>query len=136
MSEQRPGRTRVDGTPDTGTPRNPTPEQPDAGGEAGVTRERAAQARERAERTRAEAADATAAAEAAEAAAVAAEAAEAAGPADIPQGDPVADADLRAEEAGADEEFPLGRPGRPMNRRSPFRIGFAGALGAGFAYLL
>ena len=55
---------------------------------------------------------------------------------DLPQGDPVVDAEVRAEEAGVDEEYPLGRPGRPMNRRSPFRVGFAGALGVGFAYLL
>jgi predicted PurR-regulated permease PerM len=61
---------------------------------------------------------------------------EARGLADIPEGDPVVNADVRAEEAGVDDAFPLGRPGLPMNRRSPFRIGFAGALGAGFAYLL
>ena len=66
----------------------------------------------------------------------AADAADARGLADIPDGDPVVDAGVRAEEAGVDAAFPLGRPGRPMNRRSPFRIGFAGALGAGFAYLL
>ncbi len=180
MSEQRPGRTRVDGTPDPATPQRPTAEQsgpardepveprgqplaagdqttatPDqadpsgrgaevgrdaaAGGEPGVARERAAHAPERAERARAEAAEAAeaaAAAEAAEAAAVAAESAESARPAGIRPGDPVVDPALRAEEAGADEEFPLGRPGHPMSRRSPFRIGFAGALGAGFAYLL
>jgi predicted PurR-regulated permease PerM len=86
-------------------------------------REGAAAEREGAERAGAAAADA-------------ADAAEARGLADIPEGDPVVDADVRAEEAGVDDAFPLGRPGRPMNRRSPFRIGFAGALGAGFAYLL
>ena len=46
------------------------------------------------------------------------------------------DEDVRAEEAGVDEDNPLGRPGRPMNRRSPFRVGFAGTVGAGLAYLL
>jgi len=51
-------------------------------------------------------------------------------------GDPVLDADLRAEEAGVDDDYPLGRPGRPMSRRSPFRIGFSGAVGVGLAYLL
>ena len=51
-------------------------------------------------------------------------------------GDPVVDAGVRAEEAGVDDDNPLGRPGRPMNRLSPFRIGFAGAVGAGLAYLL
>ena len=65
---------------------------------------------------------------------VAAEAAR--GLADLPASDPVVNPDVRAEEAGVDEANPLGRPGRPMNRRSPFRIGFAGALGVGFAYLL
>jgi predicted PurR-regulated permease PerM len=55
---------------------------------------------------------------------------------DLPQGDPVMDPEVRAEEAGVDEDNPLGRPGRPLNRRSPFRIGFAGALGVGTAYLL
>jgi predicted PurR-regulated permease PerM len=58
------------------------------------------------------------------------------GRSDLPQGDPVMDPEVRAEEAGVDEDNPLGRPGRPLNRRSPFRIGFAGALGAGTAYLL
>ncbi|HEX6754809.1 MAG TPA: AI-2E family transporter [Mycobacteriales bacterium] len=51
-------------------------------------------------------------------------------------GDPVADPDVAAAEAGVDPDNPLGRPGRPMSRRSPFRIGFAGAVGAGMAYLL
>src|SRR5215204_132812 len=55
---------------------------------------------------------------------------------DLPEGDPVVDHDVRAEEAGVDEDNPLGRPGRPMNRRSPFRIGFSAALGVGTAYLL
>jgi len=137
VSEQRPGRTRVDGTPDSDPPAGPTPDR----SEAVAARERAVRARERAERASAEAAEATAAAEAAEAAAeataVAAEPGPAGdGPRDVPDGDPVVDADVRAEEAGVDEEYPLGRPGLPMNRRSPFRIGFAGALGAGFAYLL
>ena len=51
-------------------------------------------------------------------------------------GDPVVDEDVRAEEAGVDEDNPLGRPGRPMNRFSPFRVGFAFTTGAGLAYLL
>ena len=55
---------------------------------------------------------------------------------DLPEGDPVVDHGVRAEEAGVDEDNPLGRPGRPMNRRSPFRIGFSAALGVGTAYLL
>jgi predicted PurR-regulated permease PerM len=55
---------------------------------------------------------------------------------DLPAGDPVLDPEVRAEEAGVDAANPLGRPGLPLNRRSPFRIGFAGALGVGAAYLL
>ena len=51
-------------------------------------------------------------------------------------GDPVVDEEVRAEEAGVDEDNPLGRPGRPMNRFSPFRVGFAFTTGAGLAYLL
>jgi predicted PurR-regulated permease PerM len=162
VSEGRPGRTRVDGSPDPAPPRPVNgAEQTDAGGTgdgagrgratgeaAARARARAAQARERAERAAAEAAEAAAAADAAEAAAEAAAqaaaqatggsagTAEARGLADVPDGDPVVDPDVRAEEAGVDEMYPLGRPGRPMNRRSPFRIGFAGAVGAGFAYLL
>ncbi|HEY7102673.1 MAG TPA: AI-2E family transporter [Mycobacteriales bacterium] len=205
MSEQRPGRTRVDGTPDPTAPadqpdaadqltppadqaepgrdvttpadqvapardvtppadqvaaaRDVTPpaDQPAAAGDvtpaadrpepardgdareqAIAARERAAEAQERAERARADAVEAAAAADAAEAAAAAS--AETGRPGgglgDVPPSDPVVNPDVRAEEAGVDEENPLGRPGRPMNRRSPFRIGFAGAVGAGFAYLL
>jgi predicted PurR-regulated permease PerM len=52
------------------------------------------------------------------------------------QGDPVVDEQVRAEEAGVDQDNPLGRLGRPMSRRSPFRIGFSGAVGVGLAYLL
>jgi predicted PurR-regulated permease PerM len=55
---------------------------------------------------------------------------------DLPDGDPVLDADVRAEEAGVDAENPLGRPGPPLNRRSPFRVGFGAAIGVGAAYLL
>ena len=55
MSEQRPGRTRVDGTPDSDPPADPTPDR----SEAVAARERAVRARERAERAAAEAAEAT-----------------------------------------------------------------------------
>jgi predicted PurR-regulated permease PerM len=54
----------------------------------------------------------------------------------IADADPIVDEDVRKAEAGVDEENPFGRPGRPMSRRSPFRIGFGGALGVGVAYLL
>ena len=50
--------------------------------------------------------------------------------------DPIVDLDVRAREAGVDEENPFGRPGRPMNQRSPFRVGFSTAVGVGLAYLL
>jgi predicted PurR-regulated permease PerM len=50
--------------------------------------------------------------------------------------DPIVDEEVRKAEAGADEENPFGRPGLPMNRRSPFRVGFGGAIGVGLAYLL
>jgi predicted PurR-regulated permease PerM len=56
--------------------------------------------------------------------------------AELLEGDPVVDAEVRAEEAGVDEDNPFGRPGRPMSRRSPFRVGFSAAVGAGLAYLL
>lgn len=51
-------------------------------------------------------------------------------------GDPILDKDVRDSEAGVDQNNPLGRLGRPMNGRSPFRIGFSGAVGVGLAYLL
>jgi predicted PurR-regulated permease PerM len=60
----------------------------------------------------------------------------AAAPAERTAGDPVLDPAVRAEEAGVDDDNPLGRPGRPLNGRSPFRIAFSGALGVGAAYLL
>ncbi|HST66666.1 MAG TPA: AI-2E family transporter [Mycobacteriales bacterium] len=106
----------------------------------------AADARADASEARGDAADARdgadAAREGADAARVEAERAKdaavevARGLSDLPEGDPVVDPDVRAEEAGVDAENPFGRPGRPMNRRSPFRIGFSGAIGVGLAYLL
>jgi predicted PurR-regulated permease PerM len=50
--------------------------------------------------------------------------------------DPVVDAVVARVEAGADEDNPFGRPGRPLSRRSPFMIGLFGALGVATAYLL
>lgn len=50
--------------------------------------------------------------------------------------DPLVNAELRRQEAGADEQNPFGRLGRPMSSRSPFRLGFLAALGVGVAYLL
>lgn len=37
---------------------------------------------------------------------------------------------------GVSDQAPYGRPGRPMDRRSPLYIGFYGAIGVLFAYLL
>jgi len=50
--------------------------------------------------------------------------------------DPLLDTAVRRIEAQADEENPFGVPGRPMNQRSPFRIGFTAALGVAVAYAL
>lgn len=50
--------------------------------------------------------------------------------------DPLLDTQIRRLEAQADEDNPFGRPGRPLNARSPFRIGFTGALGVALAYML
>jgi predicted PurR-regulated permease PerM len=52
------------------------------------------------------------------------------------QPDPIVDHEARKREAGVDEENPFGRPGLPMNRRSPFRVGFSAAVGVGMAYLI
>jgi predicted PurR-regulated permease PerM len=73
-----------------------------------------------------------------QAAAAAREAIEAAAEAELaaPRHDPVLDTGVRRIEAGVDEDNPFGRPGRPLHRRSPFVIGFTGALGVAVAALL
>ena len=48
--------------------------------------------------------------------------------------DPLLDTAVRRLEAQVDEDNPYGRIGRPLNRRSPFRIGLTGALGVAVAY--
>lgn len=48
--------------------------------------------------------------------------------------DPLADTATRRIEAQVTEHAPFGRPGPPMSRRSPFRIGLHGALGVAVAY--
>jgi predicted PurR-regulated permease PerM len=50
--------------------------------------------------------------------------------------DPVTDVKAREREAGVDERFPFGRPGRPLTRNHPFVFGFYGALGVLAAYML
>ena len=48
--------------------------------------------------------------------------------------DPLLDTAVRKIEAQADEDNPFGRPGQPLSRRSPFRVGFTAALGVALAY--
>jgi predicted PurR-regulated permease PerM len=50
--------------------------------------------------------------------------------------DPITDMAAREREAGVDELFPFGRPGRPLTRSHPFVFGFYGALGVLVAYML
>lgn len=50
--------------------------------------------------------------------------------------DPALDTVARRIEAHATPEQPFGRPGRPLSRRSPFRVAFTGALGVAVAYAL
>lgn len=64
------------------------------------------------------------------------DAVEAAGVAAVAADDPLLDTAVRRLEAKADEENPFGRPGRPLNARSPFRVGFTGALGVALAYMI
>ena len=66
-----------------------------------------------------------------QAGAAAVEAAEA-----IDPDDPLLDTAVRKIEAQADDDNPFGRPGRPLSRRSPFRVGFTAALGVALAYAL
>jgi len=48
---------------------------------------------------------------------------------------PIADAEAKAEAMRSDER-PLGRPGRPLNLRSPFFVGMVGAAGVAVTYAL
>ncbi len=48
--------------------------------------------------------------------------------------DPLLDTAIRRIEAQATPEQPFGRPGRPMNGRSPFRTAFSASLGVALAY--
>jgi predicted PurR-regulated permease PerM len=88
-----------------------------------------------AERARAGAVDAEAGAQQAEQGAVAAtQAAVDAVQLVVPADDPVLDTVARKIEAHVDEDNPYGVPGRPLSRRSPFRIAFTAALGVAVAY--
>ena len=90
-------------------------------GEAGAQAERATEARAGAERARDTAVEASTAA--VEAVSLVA-----------PPDDPVLDTAVRRIEAHVDEQNPFGVPGRPMSRRSPFRIAFTASLGVAVAY--
>jgi predicted PurR-regulated permease PerM len=48
---------------------------------------------------------------------------------------PIADAEAAAQELKSEEQ-PLGPPGRPLNRRSPFMVGMIGAAGVAVTYAL
>jgi predicted PurR-regulated permease PerM len=48
--------------------------------------------------------------------------------------DPLLDTAVRKIEAQVDEDNPFGKPGQPLSRRSPFRLGFTAALGVALAY--
>lgn len=89
--------------------------------DAREAQEGAEEAREGAERAREGAVQAGAASVAAAAEVVAPE-------------DPLLDTAVRRIEAQVDEDNPYGRPGRPLSRRSPFRLGFTAALGVALAY--
>jgi predicted PurR-regulated permease PerM len=54
----------------------------------------------------------------------------------VAEPDPVTDMAARVREAGVDERFPFGRPGRPLTKSHPFVFGFYGALGVLAAYML
>ena len=90
-----------------------------------TARESAAKARESAAQARA------IAAEAREGAARAREDVEA-----IAEADPLVDPEVRGREVGVDDDNPLGRPGRPLSRRSPFLFGMYAAFGVATAYLV
>src|SRR5690349_12172504 len=47
--------------------------------------------------------------------------------------EPIAEAEDTAARLSTEDQ-PLGRPGRPMDRKSPFFVGLFGALGVGVAY--
>jgi len=57
-------------------------------------------------------------------------------PGGVAESDPITDMEAREREAGVDEGFPFGRPGRPLTKSHPFVFGFYGALGVLAAYML
>jgi predicted PurR-regulated permease PerM len=123
-------------TPVTDEPED-SPEEPRLHRQVEAQVGEAEQAAARAEQARAGAVDARTGAEQARAGAVSAgsaavEAASLIAPAD----DPLLDTAARKIEAHVDEANPFGVPGRPLSRRSPFRIAFTGALGVAVAYAL
>jgi predicted PurR-regulated permease PerM len=89
---------------------------------------------ERAEQAQAEAAQAAAGAERSREGAAAAGSAAVEAATAVDPDDPLLDTAVRKIEAQADEDNPFGRPGLPLSRRSPFRVGFTAALGVALAY--
>ena len=87
----------------------------------------AERAKEGAQRARSGAQDAETAAEVAALAAARAAA-------EVDPSDPLLEPEVRKLEAQVTEHQPFGLPGRPMNKRSPFRIAFTAALGVALAY--
>jgi len=106
-----------------------------AADQADEAREQAEQARQLAEQAEERAEDERRAAEQARVRAEEAEASAAAA-AGLAEADPIVDHEARRREAGVDADNPFGRPGQPMSRRSPFRVGFAAAVGVGLVYLI
>jgi predicted PurR-regulated permease PerM len=88
----------------------------------------------RTERAASKASKAAAGASAARKGAVAAGEAAVEAATEIAPDDPLLDTAARKIEAQVDEENPFGKPGRPLSRRSPFRLGFTAALGVALAY--
>lgn len=99
-------------------------------------RDEAAQAIARAEREAAEAVEAEeeARVERAQAEGARAEAKQAVEA--VPEDDPLLDTAIRKIEAEVSEQYPYGRPGQPISRRSPFLLAFSASLGVGAAVLV
>ena len=56
--------------------------------------------------------------------------------AEVDPADPLLEPEIRRLEAQVTEHQPFGLPGRPMSKKSPFRIAFTAALGVALAYAL
>ena len=92
------------------------------------------QAEAGAKRAEAGAREAEAGAEQAESAAEQAALLAAHAAAEVDPDDPLLDTTIRKIEAQVTEHQPFGIPGRPMSKRSPFRVAFTAAMGVALAY--